>query len=143
MDRFTDNVHGTCYCHRRSINNWGYTGPECSSVCYSAPDNTWGLRYHNNDATGIIIGTATCSNQSTTLYTTGDPGATSGQYCWCRVTSYTRGDISEQYNDLPWVYVYDFSSGDCNSPPDGCLEKCGSILHHGNNSTFQNALFGQ
>lgn len=143
LDRFTDNVRGTCYCYRHSNNNWGYTGPECHSVCYSAPDNMWGLRYHNNDATGIIIGTATCSNQSTTLYTTGDPGATSGQYCWCRVTSYTRGDISEQYNNLPWVYAYDFSSGDCNSSPDGCLEKCGSILHHGNNSTFQNALFGQ
>lgn len=140
LDRFTDNVRGTCYCHRRS-NNWGYTGDACSSLCYSAPDNTWGLRYHNNDATGIIIGTATCSNQSTTLYTTGDPGATSGQYCWCRVTSYTRGDISEQYNDLPWVYVYDFSSGDCNSS-GGCLEKCGSILYNGN-TTFQNALFGQ
>ena len=142
LDRFTGNVHGTCYCHRRSNNNWGYTGDACSSLCYSAPNNTWGLRYHNNDATGIIIGTATCSNQSTTLYTTGDPGATSGQYCWCRVTSYTRGDISEQYNDLPWVYAYDFSSSNCNSS-GGCLEKCGSILYNGNNSTFQNALFGQ
>ena len=135
-----------------SFNGWcrfwkgnGFTGRSggCDSLVNSAGVDTWGMAYTNNNATGIIIGTATCSNQSTALYATGNPGTTNGEYCWCRVISYTRGDISEQYTDLPWVYAYDFSSDQSNCySANGCLNKCSAILSDGN-TTFQNALFGR
>ena len=141
LDRFVGSFNGWC----RFWKGNGFTGRSggCDSLVNSAGVDTWGMAYTNNNATGIIIGTATCSNQSTALYATGNPGTTNGEYCWCRVISYTRGDISEQYTDLPWVYAYDFSSDQSNCySANGCLNKCSAILSDGN-TTFQNALFGR
>ena len=144
LDTFVGAVR-ECYFYRAPNGDSGFNANNGTCMLYAhsvSSNNTWGVVYHNTNATRIvIIGTATCSNQSTTLYATGDPGATDGQYCWCRITSYTRGDISEQYNDLPWVYAADLSANGCSST--SCLSRCGSTLYNSNNSTFQNALFGQ
>lgn len=144
LDTFVGAVR-ECYFYRAPNGDSGFNANNGTCVSYAhsvSSNNTWGVVYHNTNATRIvIIGTATCSNQSTTLYATGNPGATDGQYCWCRITSYTRGDISEQYNDLPWVYAADLSANGCRST--SCLSRCGSTLYNSNNSTFQNALFGQ
>ena len=150
LNTFTGNFNDWCTYKRTSSGGYGYTGVRCYQLATSTdtPVNTWGVVNDNNGATEKITGIAKCSDQSTTLYNTGNPGTDNGQYCWCQITSYTNPQgIEEQYTDLPWVYAYDFNQDTENVCVDGpnsrgCLDKCALTLKS-NNTTFRTALFGQ
>ena len=146
LDTVTSNFSGWCNYGRFASGSSGFSSG-CGSLNSVATDNTWGLYATSNAASEHIIGTAICSDQSTTLYATGNPGTSNGQYCWCQILSYTNSDgVTEQYNDLPWVYVYDYStsSNGCGQMPAAynCLRQCAVTLVNGN-TTFRTALFGQ
>ncbi len=89
---------------------------------------------------GIVRGEGGCSSEQGTQYEPGEPNIdNNGQYCWCRLNSYTTADLSvtEQYNDLPWVYLEE-PSYTCKN---GCAGRCANAVH--NSSMFRSALYGQ
>ena len=147
LDTLVDSVSSWCYYFRVSATVGGYHAGYnglCGQLRNSPNnDNTWGLAINNNGVAEKIIGIAKCSDQSTTLYNTGDPGTDNGQYCWCQIISYTSPQgITENYTDLPWVYAYDYTTDtECNANGH-CLYECAMTLKS-NNTTFRTALFGQ
>ena len=147
LDTLVDSVSSWCYYFRVSATVGGYHAGYnglCGQLRNSPNnDNTWGLAINNNGVAEKIIGIAKCSDQSTTLYNTGDPGTDNGQYCWCQIISYTSPQgITENYTDLPWVYAYDYlTDTECNANGH-CLYECAMTLKS-NNTTFRTALFGQ
>ena len=82
----------------------------CTDNGLSAGAGTYGVtnpgEWAVNFSYGLVNGDALCSSTEGTDQNTGNPVATNGQHCWCRITSFTpSGGAQCSFSASSWVHV--------------------------------------
>ena len=124
------------------------TGLVAGNVVSSSPETVWTATFAanagNNIPAGTVYGTAICNATSGTANTAATAAqmsannwSTSGNYCWCRVTSVNTGGTSGAPSSEIWVY--DGTSATCDSD---CVGTCATSIATGANKNFRRAISG-
>jgi hypothetical protein len=105
---------------------------------YTKSGYTWSVNFGYGTSQRVIQGEAKCSNlnrssgcSSGNSVAIGDPGTTTGNRCWCRITGYkpAGGQMCTVSPASGWVYRIAMSSADaCATSSGNCAAMCGQIF---------------
>ena len=130
---YTTDCGGECGAARETLvynTNGGYWDYDWDNPYDLSEMGQWGITFGTN----VVKGESGCSFDSEDFPSwSGD----NGEYCWCRVTSFTPDNGTEQeFTGSSWVfYAHMGDSFNCG----GCASSC--VTEVKNNSSFRSSVF--